>query len=416
MKFEPKPENDFQEFIDIYFERCRVVCTKLRVIAGKWEFDDLIPGMSDFDARFIFSDDVTVREWMDMSMAVGDVHTRLAKEQPRWARILEHLPGVNLTKKEIINPLLYYPEFRHWTFYNGDQDVRESIETYLARKIWSRRDELFHLKKFALYYGPYQQGIDPPVNMGKWKNKYPLHSRLMHYFTPPLKSAVSLVIKRGFTGKGEALRQARRIFPNPEVIDMIIDTVQSHYEIQSYYSESKITEIERLLVNYLRDVYRILAEHVTLIDVDIDDSVEELKAKVAAVKVDPADTFFEGVRFSRFMKGRLIFYATKIDWFDTNWLIRNELGRIVNMLFEKPLPAFMLAKFKEKLSARQVLESLHGNILTTQVYSGVKRFLEVASMSISDGEEKKRAREVADVFEPVQIMVEKLADELRGCL
>ena len=101
MIFEPKPANDFRLFIATYFERCRAECPKLAAIAGKWTFEDLIPGLSDFDTRFIFSDGVTVEDWMRMSTAVGRVHTSLAKEYPRWARILEHLPGLNLTLAEM---------------------------------------------------------------------------------------------------------------------------------------------------------------------------------------------------------------------------------------------------------------------------------------------------------------------------
>jgi Spy/CpxP family protein refolding chaperone len=100
VSFAAKPDNDFRLFIDTYFERCRAECPKLAAIAGKWTFEDLIPGLSDFDTRFIFTDGVTVEEWIRMSSAVGRVHTNLAKESPRWARILEHLPGLNLTQAQ----------------------------------------------------------------------------------------------------------------------------------------------------------------------------------------------------------------------------------------------------------------------------------------------------------------------------
>ena len=69
MRFEPAPENDFGRFIEVYFERCRAVCPKLAAIAGKWTFEDLIPGLSDFDTRLIFADDTRVEEWIEMSFA-----------------------------------------------------------------------------------------------------------------------------------------------------------------------------------------------------------------------------------------------------------------------------------------------------------------------------------------------------------
>ena len=49
MRFEKKPENDFARFIDAYFEECAAACPRIEGIAGKWTFEDLIPGLSDFD-------------------------------------------------------------------------------------------------------------------------------------------------------------------------------------------------------------------------------------------------------------------------------------------------------------------------------------------------------------------------------
>jgi len=416
LRFEPKPHNDFPEFIDTYFQRCRQVCPKLRAIAGKWTFEDLIPGLSDFDTRFIFTDDTTVQDWAEMSIAVGKVHTDLAKECPQWARILEHLPGLNLTRAEIIEPVFYYPEFQQWTYYKGDEQILESIRSYLAGRVWTRRDEIFHLKKFSTYYGPYLRGIDPAVNLGKWENKYPLHSRFMHYFTPPIQSAMSIVRRQGVCGKFDTLRGAREFFDNPEVIDMAIDAVERHYEIDEYYQEPKLTEIERMLEKYLRDVYAALAEYVTLIEVDATDTADELRAKVAAIPIDPAEQFYEGVKFSRFMKGRLLFYSTPISWFDTVHLIHVELGRILPNFYEKPLKTYGLVRFKEELTPGAVLDRLKGDILSAEVCDSVKEFARIVSRPVPEGQEKKRAREAAELFEPVQLMVETLGEDLHKIL
>jgi len=412
MQFEPRPENSFCEFIDSYWERSRAVCPKLRAIAGKWTFEDLLPGLSDFDTRLIFTDQVTVQEWIDMSVAIGEVHTVLAREEPRWARILEHLPGLNLMHDELTNPVIYYPEFQQWTYYKGDQQVLENIRDYLAGKAWTRRDEAFYLKRFSIYFGPYLRGIDPAVNLGKWENQYPLHSRFMHYFVPPVQSALSIVGKRGVRGKHEALRGARDAFPHPEVIDMILDALDRHYEIPEYYHEPRLTEIERLLESYLRDVYAALADKVSLIDVDPEDSPEQLKEKIAASPMDPAETYFEGAKFCRFMKGRLLFYAASIAWFDAEWLIRNELGRMVTNFVKKPLASFSLARFGEELPADKALDRLRGDVLAADVCDGVEKFVESASAEVAEGQEKERARQVAAVFEPVQIMIETLGAEL----
>ncbi len=413
MNFEPKPENCFSEFIETYYERCRKVCPKLRGIGGKWTFEDLIPGLSDFDSRLIFTDDVTVSDWAEMSLAIGDIHTDLARKVPHWARLLEHLPGLNLMRNEMINPAFYYPEFQLWTLYQGDRNILGSIRNYLASKDWTCRDEIYHLKRFALYYGPYQRGIDPAVNIGQWENKYPLHSRFMHYFTPPLQSAVSLVLKRGVAGKFETLRLAKTIFPHPEVIEMILEATSRHYEIPEYYEDPKLSHIEKDLESYLQSAYAALADHITLIRIHPKDTPKELKAKIATVPVDPAEQFYEGVKFSRFMKGRLLFYATPIAWFDTTWLIHIELGRIVNNFFDKPLKTFGQILFKETLTADEVLKRLEGNILSPKIARQAREFARIASLPIRDGEEKQLAFQVAQVFEPVQSMVETLGDELQ---
>ena len=412
MNFEPKPANDFGLFINTYFERCRTVCPKLRAIAGKWTFEDLIPGLSDFDTRLVFADGVTVEDWVNMSSAVGRVHTDLAKEEPRWARILEHLPGLNLTGAEMLDPRTYYPEYQQWTYYLGEADVLGAVEGYLAAKPWGRRDESFHLRKFAGFFGPYLRGIDPPVNIGRWENKYPLHSRYMHYFTPAVQSALSIVRRKGVRGKHDALRQAREVFPRPEVIDEALEAVDRHYEIPEDYEEPRLAGIERRLEAYLRDAYASLAPYVSLIEIEAADTPARLKEKLAAIAVDPRERFFEGAKFSRFMKGRLLFYAEDILWFDSAWLIRNELGRIVNNFFRLPVTACALALYGEALAPGPALDRLSGEVLPPEVRAGVLEFVRTAEAPFAPGEEKATARRVAAVFDPVLIMLETLGAAL----
>ncbi|OGD22875.1 MAG: hypothetical protein A2W03_06110 [Candidatus Aminicenantes bacterium RBG_16_63_16] len=412
MNFAKKPDNDFRLFITTYFDRCRAECPKLEAVAGKWTFEDLIPGLSDFDTRFIFADGVGVEDWARMSSAVGRVHTALAKEAPRWARILEHLPGLNLTLAEMLDPRTYYPEARQWTYYLGDRKALGAIEDGLARKPWTPRDESFHLRKFATYFGPYLRGIDPPINIGPWENKYPLHSRFMHYFTPPVQSALSIVRQKGMRGKLAALRGAKEVFPHPEVIDLVLEAVDRHYEIPEYYAEPRLTEIERMLEKYLNDAYACLAGQVSLIEIDLADTPAKLKEKISAVAVDPRERFFEGAKFSRFMKGRLLFYAEEILWFEAAWLIRNELGRIVNNFYTLPLETFALARFGEKIPPETALERLRGDILPPDVCEGARKFVRTAQAPCEPGEEKAVARRVAEVFDPVLVMLETLGAEL----
>ena len=53
IEFAPEPDNIFRDHINEYFERSKEVCPHLEAVCGKWEFEDLIPGLSDFDARFL---------------------------------------------------------------------------------------------------------------------------------------------------------------------------------------------------------------------------------------------------------------------------------------------------------------------------------------------------------------------------
>lgn len=70
MKFAPAPANDFRDFYETYFARCRALVPNIRVIAAKWTFEDLIPGLSDFDTRFVVDNAMTVDDWHEMSLAV----------------------------------------------------------------------------------------------------------------------------------------------------------------------------------------------------------------------------------------------------------------------------------------------------------------------------------------------------------
>ena len=101
----------------MYYDRCRAYIPQIQALAAKWNFEDLIPGMSDYDTRFIYSD-MTVDDWCAASMAIGKVHLDICKEYPRWPRILEHLPGINLTWDEFLDEKLYYPEYHQWTIYS----------------------------------------------------------------------------------------------------------------------------------------------------------------------------------------------------------------------------------------------------------------------------------------------------------
>ncbi len=412
MTFEPAPANDFLQFMREYYQRCLQRVPQIRAVAAKWSFEDLIPGLSDFDTRFILADDMTSEDWGRMSIEVGQTHTEMCRRFPRWARNLEHLPGINMTESEVVNPILFYPEFQQWTFYDGDPSVIEHVEQQLAKIQWSSRDELYHLKRFATFCGPYQRGIDPPVNLGPWESKYPLHSRFMHYFAPAVQSAVSLALRRNVRGKFEGLRLARGQFPNPEIIQMVLETAERHYETPELYQEPLLTEVERKLGAYLQQAWAALAGQITLTKPGHADDSVEVHRKVGALEVDPIVGFFEGVKFGRLLKGRLLFYAEAIPWFDSAWLIRNELGRIVKNFYVRPLAMYGQARFGEELAPEEVLDRLRGDLLSAKGCNDLNRFVSLASQPMESGHEREHAQNVAALYDVVLMTMEQLSADL----
>jgi hypothetical protein len=412
VKFHPRPENDFLGFVHDYFQRCQRRVPQLRAVAAKWRFEDLIPGLSDVDLRFILAAPMGASDWTHMSLEVGQVHAEMCRENAAWARTLEHLPGINLTVDEITEPALFYPEFAQWTFYEGDAESIEAVRGALSRVAWSARDERHHLKRFATFFGPYRRGIDPPVNLGPWENKYALHSRCMHYFAPPVQSAVSIHLRRNVPGKLEALRQARTMFPNPQVIDQVLESTQRHYEIAEDYAEPRLTEIERRLEDYLRDLWRSLAGRATLVAPAPGDDVQTVRAKIAAVPADPTAEFFEGAKFGRLLEGRLRFYAEQIPWFDSVWLIRNELQRMLQNFYIKPLTMYGRLSDGQALSPELMLERLAGSTLDERTCAGVREFVRIVGEPVPAGGERDRARAVADAYRPVMVMLETLGADV----
>lgn len=406
MIFCPAPANPFPEFIERYWGACRDVCPKLVGLCGKWNFEDLIPGLSDFDTRLIFRDDMTPSDWATASLAVGRVHTELTNEKPEWRRILEHLPGINLTISELDDPLCYLPESHLWTVYRGE--IRPAREPN-----WSSTDEYFYLRKFAAYFGPYQRGIDPAINLGPYENKYPLHSRYMHYFAPPVQAAVALMTRAPERGKRRALLKARALFPHPATIDRVIDAVDRHYESAADYQEPELTNIERILETYLDSTLQVLQNSIEGLQAGTRPTPEQFRAEIFRRTGSPASRLFELLCFSRLMRGRLLFFAESIPWFETAWLIRNELRRISPWFYTEALECYGRARFQEQISAEQALQRAVGSVVAPTIVDEYKSFAELASEPVEAGDEKNSARRISERFEAVQLALEALMQDVR---
>lgn len=415
IRFAPCPENTFEQHISEYYERSREKCPKIEAIYGKWRFEDLIPGMSDFDTRFIVSSDTAPEDWVHMSREVGRIHADICRRHPGRARILEHLPGVNLTWAETRDPSFYYPEFHQWTAYFGFEHRIAEFGEYLNNTPWNETDEMFNVKKFALYFTPYDRTIDPPINLHEFESKYPLHSRFMHYFCPPLQSAVSIARKRMIRGKAESLRYAREMFPDSGLIDMIMEAVDRHYEIPEWYEESAITRIEERLFTYLREVFRIIQPEISVIDASPEDTSKDLKAKLSDVNASSAamDSFYEGAKFCRLMMGRLLFYAEDIPLFESSWLIGHEIRRIRRLFYETTFTSFARIAWGANMTPEESLERCRGAFLNEADYRAVKAYADIFSEPWKPAEIKKFAVRVAERMGDFQIVLEKLAATAR---
>jgi len=397
----PAPANDFPEFIRTYFNECHRRMSRIEAIAGKWTFEDLIPGMSDFDSRFLCANTMTADDWCRMSMIVGQVHLDLCVQYPEWARILEHLPGVNLVWRELADETTYYPEYPQWTFYQAiDEHRLQAAQSVLSRRPWDHKDEYFHLKKFLLYYGPYNRSIDRPINMDAFEVKYPLHSRLMHYFTPPLQSAVSICLKRPVRGKLEALRLAEELFPEIPVFRETRELVARHYEADELYEEPALSMLEQRLFEGLQRVAAALGEHVSILPRDVvRGGPEAWRPALKKIPVAPSLLIFDNAKFARLMRGRLYFYVNAPTSFDHVFLIQNELNRIGHNFFRVPFALFWEMTRGEKVAdPAAIVPRLVPDVLTKEQAACTLEFDRLTRLPYM-GREDRIARDIIAIYD-----------------
>ena len=413
MNFTPKPVNDFAEYIRLYFDECRRRAPQIEAIAGKWTFEDLIPGLSDFDTRFIARDGMTSEDWIEMSTAVGEAHLDICRRYPRWDRNLEHLPGVNLTWAELTDPEAYYPECAQWTFYETTAPDRlDAAKARIEGRPWDARDEFFHLKKFCLYFGRYDRSIDPAVNIGPWESKYPLHSRFMHYFCPPMQSALCILLRRPIRGKMEALRIACERFGG--VYEEMLDAVDRHYEAPELYEEPALTRLEDRLEAALHDLRDRLAPELALIPDAPNLPVTEWKRRLDDAPIDPYLRVFDAMKFSRLMKGRLRFYANAPDHFATTWLIENELRRLRRNFFEIPFGMYWeLRDGRKPDDLAASLPALTPDVLDEDQARCATEFLRLLPGAWEDGRQREIAVALAGIFDDFFRGLSRIVDEVR---
>jgi predicted dehydrogenase len=403
------PFDGLDDVIATYFDRCQRRCPEIEGCAAKWTREDLVPGLSDVDTRLLVAEGTSVDDWCRISAEVGRAHLELCRERKEWARTLEHLPGVNLRWDELLDPAGYYPEFSQWTYYRGPAPRLAQVRRHLDGSSWGREDELFHWKKIAGYLGRYNRTIDPAINLGAYASKYPLHSRLMHYFTPAVHAGVCLMRRRSSPGKLEALRAARDLLPDPATIDLALELVERHYEAPEWLVEPAITRLDERLEAYLAGMAAVLGSRHPWLALPPSPTASDLRARLKAH--EPAPSFvaiFETMKFARLMKGRLWFYAHDVPWFDSRLLIVNELSRIRRNFLEQPMRMFVRLTRGIEVDAAQALDLVSREGLDAADVAACRRFAELADPRCPTAELRPRAAAIAECFDPFYRAIDRL--------
>ncbi|MCM8825003.1 MAG: hypothetical protein NC937_02455 [Candidatus Omnitrophica bacterium] len=404
------PENNFAFFISTYYQECKNRFGKIEAIAGKWEFEDLIPGLSDFDSRYICSDQMGAQDWCDMSMIVGNVHLELCKRFPQWIRILEHLPGINITWQELTGENTYYPEYKQWSFYHTSNERNHiSAKTHIELRKWDLKDEYFHLKKFLTYYGPYDRNIDVPINLGRFIVKYPLHSRVMHYFNPPIQSAVSIITKGTVRGKKESFRLAQKLFPHCAIFGEMLDLVDRHYEEPSLYQENALSFLESRMFETLKELLKEILENISLVPDAKNKTDRQLKEVLRNLQTEKNLVIFENAKFARLMKGRLFFYINAPDYFDSVYLIRNEMRRIGRNFFIAPFSIFWELKTGERIQDPSTILNELDDVLTKDEIDCTLKFARLTKLDY-ENKEMEIARQIIDIYDGFYSALHKITE------
>lgn len=415
-EFEPKPANDFRDFVASYYTACRQRFPRIAAIADKTAFEDLIPGLSDVDPRFVLQDGMALEDWCEMAAVVGETHLDICRRHPRWVRNLEHLPGLNLTWSELLDPATYSPEYHCWAFLEtATPDRVRAAGAYLQRRPWGRVDEWFYLRKFCSYCSRYDRDIDPPVNIGRFEGKYPLHSRCIHYFAPAVHAALCLILRQPLAGKLEALRTARELFPGIRVFGEVREAIERHYEIPELYREPAITGLDDRMEEALHALRTCVARGVTLVPDATVKTVREWRSDLDHVPRTAAARLFDSVKFLRLTKGRLWFYGNAPVHFENAWVLENEFRSLRRIAVDEPLGAFF--ENRPAVPCRHITErvpELCPDVLTQDEVTALRKCHRLLLAGSHTREREAIARELSQVFAGVLSGLTKLFEWARG--
>lgn len=299
----------------------------------KWSKGDLVPALSDMDFRVVCDTSATAEDWVQIDWHVGRIHREMVEQHPEWNRINEHTPGAGVCLTEIEDERFHHPEYSVWNVWWGRGEWLTRLKSRTLSRPLCAIDEQYHLERFLNYYSPYIHGIDPPINLGTYEPKYALHSRCWHYFAPPMLSAATLLARRHFSGKREALGWLIANNFAQRQAQAVLQQVDAHYETLERTDQSGLDRFEQLLWTGFQEVLEPVCRSVEHMELPRTLSLVELKQYVTSSTVDPLLELLENVRFLRIRASRCYFYLNAPAHFSSDLQLVQEqpwMQKLVN--------------------------------------------------------------------------------------
>jgi hypothetical protein len=407
--------NAFQEFAHCLYEETKKAVPQFSSLWAKWDREDLIPFLSDFDSRLVCRSGMMPEHWVELDRVTGELHLDITRRHPEWARILEHTPGVTVTHEEVLDESLFHPETQQWSLYLGDHEWYPVVEDYHQTRVWGRRHEFYFLKRFLYFYGPYIHGIDPPINLGQYEHKYALHSRFWHYFVPALQAALSLVERRSVRGKFETLDGWLEHFPAEPILLKVQAGVQAHYEMPELTDQAALLKLEEDLHLFLQKVMEVVKESITIVDTRGPIDIRRYKQEMQETPVDPMMIIYDGVRFSRIRKGRYYFYLNSPDFFSADRLVASEIKWLQDYFTEPLFKAYgKLRLGQSNYDLEGILGDLRGRLIVEQEEMLIRKVFGLSFDSQSKGQERRVLESLMAVYQDYHIILEHLLRDAKA--
>lgn len=381
----------------------------------KWRPEDLIPGLSDLDARVI-CDQIGPEDWVWLDELAYRTHLEITQARPEWARKLEHTPGVCSTKSEVLDEALFQPEMRNWDFYWGDREFFNQIRTLIQGRTWGPVDEYYFLaKRFVPWCTPYNREIDPPVNIpANILPKYALHSRAMHYLVPCIKAALAVINRDSVTGKRESLYRWLQMYPKEQVLHEVAHLLEVHYEVPWLEDEQEWYAFEERLWQFVRKITPEVLRAVTIVDLGDDLSMENLRRKLKEFPGQPMMTLYNGVRFSRIRKGRWMFYLNAPDFFDTGHVCYSEISWLGSTFTTPIYDSYAQIKWGEKgLSIDEIVARMIPDLIDQGEGKIIKQVFAAATGRPTYAEARERLCQAAEVYADYYLILERMLADAR---